>query len=125
VYRNYYIAFIAALILYGIQLLAKYAVISAPQWFVNYAADVLCIPVILAICLKFIRWIKRWPYFYLSKFQLLFAWAYTSAVFEFILPHYHQKFTSDWWDVLSYGIGTVVFYLCQKQLQRDENLKTI
>jgi hypothetical protein len=102
------------------QLLAKYNFISAPQWFVNYLADVLCMPVILTICLKFIRFIKRWPFFYLSKFQLLFAWAYTSAVFELILPYYRQKFTSDWWDVLAYGIGTVVFYGIQENLKKKE-----
>ncbi len=119
-YKKYYIAFGFGIILYILQVLAKFNHISLPLWYVNYAADLVCLPLILSITLVLIRKIKRWPYFYLTNGMLLVALSYTSILFEWILPRYFTKYTADIVDVFMYTIGLIIFYFVQQRLKRDE-----
>ena len=44
---------------------------------------------------------------------------YYSVIFEFILPKFSLKYTADYYDVLCYGIGAILFYYHQKKLTSE------
>lgn len=119
-YRKYYIVLLLALVLYAALLILKFSTGTQLQFIQNYLADVLCLPIILALSLILIRKIKRLPYFYISQPMLVFTWLYTSAIFEWWLPQLNSKYTSDWFDVAAYALGGIIFFSIQNKLKRDE-----
>jgi hypothetical protein len=123
-YKKYYIAFSFGIFLYVLQLLAKFNYILLSSWYVNYAADVVCLPLILSITLVLIRKIKRWPFFYLTNGMFVVAISYTSILFEWILPRYFTKYTADIVDIVMYLVGLIIFYFVQQRLKRDEHYLT-
>lgn len=77
----------------------------------SYADDLLAMPVILGITLQIYQWIHpKKELFTFSKAQVLVAFVYVSIVFEFLLPKYSSTYTSDYWDILCYGLGSIYFY---------------
>lgn len=123
-HKKYFTAFGFGVLLYALQILAKFNHIFLPSWYVNYAADVVCLPLILTVTLVLIRKIKRWSYFYLTNGMLLVALSYTTILFEWILPHYFTKYTADIVDVFMYLVGLIIFYFLQQRLKRDEHYLT-
>ncbi|MFP5470693.1 MAG: hypothetical protein ACLGGV_03790 [Bacteroidia bacterium] len=123
-YKKYFIAFGFGVFLYVLQLLAKFNHLLLPSWYVNYAADVVCLPLILSITLVLMRKIKRWHYFYLTNGMLATSLISVSLTFEAILPLYDKKYTADVWDVLFYFIGVIFFYFIQQYLKKEEKFKT-
>lgn len=75
-----------------------------------YLDDLLAMPVVLGLTLQVFRWIHPLKNrFYFSKIQLLVGWIYFSLLFEVLLPRWSDIYTADLWDVVCYGIGTVIF----------------
>ncbi|MFM7022318.1 MAG: hypothetical protein ACKOXB_05020 [Flavobacteriales bacterium] len=106
----FYIFLLSAL--YGLQLLCKFRIVTAPQWFISYFGDLLCMPLLLCFTLMLMRKIKRIELLHWK--MILFALIYVSVIFEFILPRYSSKYTSDMLDIIMYSIGSFAFYLLQK-----------
>ncbi|WP_245531126.1 magnesium citrate secondary transporter [Belliella baltica] len=72
--------------------------------------DFLAMPVVLGITLQILKWIHPLKNcFYFSKFQLLVGWLYFSFLFEVLLSAWSDIYTADIWDVVCYGIGTIIF----------------
>jgi len=90
-----------------------------------YLADLLALPLTLCFGLVSVRWIKRLPFFYLSKAMILFTFVYTSVLFELILPPLHSKFTADYMDVVWYLLGSILYYFIQEKLKKDEFYKVV
>lgn len=79
----------------------------------NYLADLLCVPIIASLTLAVIRYTHRVKQ--LTLLQVLGIATYISIIFEAWLPKkYPNTYTADYWDILCYFIGAVVFYLLQK-----------
>jgi hypothetical protein len=47
----------------------------------------------------------------LSALKILIGVLYFSFLFEFLLPQFSPKFTSDWLDVLMYFLGGVIYFI--------------
>lgn len=119
-YLKYYIIFFSSSILYALQAYTKLQNISTPIFISSYFSDLLALPLILSVSLFLLRKLKRLPYLYLTNGMLAFTLLYTSILFEWILPQFNTKYTADFFDVIFYVLGTVIFYFIQKQLKKDE-----
>ncbi|MFD2203747.1 magnesium citrate secondary transporter [Shivajiella indica] len=110
VFKNPYFV-LACLIFWVNQVLEKYFGIFIP-WIHEYLDDLLAMPVVLGITLQIFRWIHpQKGKFRFSKIQVAVGWLYFSFLFEFLLPKWSKIYTSDIWDVLAYGIGSLAFFV--------------
>ncbi len=109
VFKNPYF-FIPVLLFAGNQVLEKGFGIFVP--FVHaYLDDLLAIPVILGITLQIYRWIHPLRQnFRFKKEHIFVAFLYVSVVFEGFLPWYSDQYIRDFWDILCYGLGAIIFY---------------
>ncbi|OYU96092.1 MAG: hypothetical protein CFE21_06690 [Bacteroidetes bacterium B1(2017)] len=94
----------------------------APNAFIsNYLDDILFLPIFLGITLlaqqKLIQ--KEFTY---SPFVIIVIWAIVAFVFELIIPVLSNKFTSDFFDVIAYGVGAIIFGLFLNQSAEKVNL---
>lgn len=108
--------FIVSTLLYLVIYLTNLSGFSFPPIIRNYYADLLCLPVLLPLVLWTLQRMKRTPNLTLNKMMIIFAWLYVSVLFEFILPHFSHQYTADYWDIMMYGIGALVFHWNQQQL---------
>ncbi|MBS4072703.1 MAG: magnesium citrate secondary transporter [Algoriphagus sp.] len=109
VFKNPYF-FIPILLFAGNQVLEKGFKIFIP-WVHAYLDDLLALPVILGITLQIYHWIhpKR-EKFRFKKEHILVAFLYVSLVFEGFLPWYSEVYIRDLWDIICYGLGSLIFY---------------
>lgn len=75
----------------------------------NYLNDFLCMPIVLKICLKVVRFIRsddrlQLPLLLCFTVTLLFA-----VYFEGYLPHVSARYTQDFWDLVCYAAGMSLF----------------
>jgi len=95
---------------------AKLSNLALPNWVSFYANDFLCMPIILSLCLATIRYWKKDKNLYMPVYAILLITAYYSFHFEWLVPQFYGRYTSDWVDVLLYVIGASLFYIFQKKL---------
>lgn len=103
-------------IAYLVHLYLKFSEALVPVFFSHYFADLLCMPLLLSYALLFMRWFRGEPDLHLSTAMILAGVVYVSVVFEWILPHFFRRYTSDVWDVVMYGIGGMFYYCFQDRL---------
>lgn len=109
VFKNPYF-FIPILLFAGNQVLEKGFEIFIP-WVHAYLDDLLALPVILGITLQIYRWIHPLGEgFRFKKEHVIVAFLYVSVVFEGVLPWYSEVYIRDLWDILCYGLGSLIFY---------------
>lgn len=80
----------------------------------NYLADFLCIPLVLYFTKIVLDFLFRTKKVEMNVIKIFVAVIYFSVIFEWILPKYSRKFTSDWIDVLMYFLGGILFYCLKK-----------
>lgn len=107
---------VALFVCYCGQLLLKFRDIDEPVLVANYLADLLCLPLMLSVVLLLIRLVQNARRVYLTWPMVLFAFCYVSIVFEFLLPRYYVRFTSDPFDVVMYALGGIGYYVFQRKL---------
>lgn len=108
VFKNLY--FLTACVLFWInQAVERLLGIYIP--FIHaYLDDLLAMPVVLGLTMQVFRWIHPLKNrFYFSKMQLTVGWLYFSFLFEVLLPRWSDIYTADIWDVVCYGVGTIIF----------------
>jgi hypothetical protein len=77
----------------------------------SYLDDLLAMPVILGITLQVYRWIHPLKdKFVFTKIHIIVGVAYFSILFEVLLPLWSPIYTADWFDILCYIFGALVFY---------------
>lgn len=106
-------------LLYAVHLFVKFSGVKVPLFFSSYFADLLCMPFVMILVLLLIRLIKKDPYFQLSISMIVFVVIYTSLVFEGLLPQMSSRFTSDFFDVVFYIFGAVIFFALQRMEQKE------
>ncbi len=89
--------------------------IQLPTWIRFYFNDFLIVPIILITCLKILRWSKSNSLFTISFMQILYLCVFYSVLFEYFLPKYLVRYTSDVLDIVMYFTGGFVFYVLQKK----------
>ncbi len=101
---------------YLIHLFFKYMHYNVYRLFSNYFADILCLPLLLSFSLLLLRYLKKENNLWLNLRQIIFTLIYTSILFEFILPKYNNRYTSDFFDLFAYSFGALFFYIFQKKI---------
>jgi hypothetical protein len=87
-----------------------------PHLISDYLNDLLCMPIVLSLCLAALRLMKKDNQIYITPSMIIVLTLYYAFHFEWLLPRYMVRYTSDAIDVLLYIIGAIVFYRIQKQL---------
>ncbi len=100
------------------QVLQKVFKIEIDFWN-NYGDDLIAVPFIASIVLITENRLvyknnNRMHNFY----HLLFIFFVLSILFEFILPRYDSKYTTDYWDILCYIFGLIVYYLMKRGINK-------
>lgn len=114
--------YLSGLILYLFLAAAKMNNIHYNTLIESYLADLLCIPILLHTTLACLRFIKRNHSINFTTSMIAFVVVYVSVVFEYILPQFSTKYTSDIVDVMLYCIGGIIYYgINNKQLQTHRN----
>lgn len=98
---------------YAVSVYYKYY-IPSNSWFNKYWADLVCMPIVFAIALKSIQFVKKNKTLKLSSLQIIAGVAYYSVLFEVIAPQFNTKYTADIFDVVCYSIGAFGFWIWQK-----------
>ena len=88
--------------------------IQLPRFVRHYVNDFLIVPIILYICLCFLRWSKNDNNYTLNIGVILYLCLMYSVLFEYIFPKYLARYTKDIVDVILYFASGIIFYFLQK-----------
>jgi len=76
-----------------------------------YMDDIFCMPVMLTFILFFQRrFVFNNENYVFSTTHIFVAVVYCSLVFEIILPLHSKGYTADFFDVMAYSIGGIIFH---------------
>lgn len=117
--------FIICCFLFGAhQALQKLLHIPVP--FVDlYLDNLLAMPIILTLLLAERRILfKRGRSYRLPLLDVVVATIYVVFIAEIVFPLLSDKFVTDWWDVLFYGLGSMLFLLTINRLPLDGERST-
>lgn len=78
-------------------------------WADSYLDNLLCFPILLTGLLAERRWWKKDDSYTFSLFEIIIITAVLSWVFEFLFPKWSPGFTTDYWDVVAYFTGAMLF----------------
>lgn len=108
---TYYFLFsiLAGSAIYGLQQFQ----IQLPDFIQFHINDFLIIPIVLTICLWVLRWSKNDKNCQISLPIILYLCTLYSILFEYILPNYHSRYTSDIIDTFLYFSNGFLFYKLQ------------
>lgn len=98
---------------------------AIPDWINGYITDLICMPVVLMICLAFVRLIKSNSEIIINKWLIGFLCIEYAILFEWILPQRSSIYTGDWLDVVMYFLGGFIFYFIQPILKKKNLEKQI
>lgn len=99
------------------QLLQKIINIEIQFWD-NYGDDLIAVPFVSSIVLIFEnRFIYRRDDRVHNIYQLLFIFIVVSVFFEFILPDKGGNYIADYWDILCYFIGLIMYYIIKRGIK--------
>ena len=88
--------------------------IGLPRIVRFYVNDFLIVPIVLYSSLFVIQKIKRNGDIKLSLLNVLYICAMYAVLFEYWLPKFHPRYTSDIIDVGLYFLSGILFYFLQK-----------
>ncbi|CAN5294506.1 hypothetical protein BH23BAC2_BH23BAC2_10860 [soil metagenome] len=108
----YYFFLVSLVIFFSILILGHFNILL-PSWVRFYVNDFLCMPVVLTICLKVTHYLKKDSSIRLPLSLILLLTAFYSLYFEWYLPGVEPRYTGDWWDVVLYIAGSLVFFFLQ------------
>ncbi|MBC7744058.1 MAG: hypothetical protein H7096_03065 [Flavobacterium sp.] len=79
--------------------------------FNSYLTDLISVPIIANLGLTFQRvFVTKSNTYRLKAGHVLFIVAYTSLIFEILLPRFSAKYTADMVDILMYVFGGLFFW---------------
>ena len=108
--------FLGSVLLASFIFLAHKLHIPLPNWVRFYFNDFLCMPIVLSTCLMILRFCKKTETLYVPLSVILGLSAYFALHFEWLLPQFNERYTSDFIDVILYFTGALLFYIFQKRL---------
>ncbi len=89
--------------------------ILLPKLIRFYVNDFLIIPIVLYISLFVNQKFKRNTNIQVSLLNIIYLSILYSIIFEYWLPKFHPRYTTDFIDVVCYFLGGIVFYFLQKE----------
>lgn len=96
---------------------AQKLTIQLPFFINNYVNDFLIIPIVLFICLLVLRWLRNDKYFIIPIFSIIYISVFFTVFFELIMPKLSERYTTDIFDSIMYGLGSFWFWFLQKKSQ--------
>lgn len=106
--------FIASLLIGLTVYIAQKSKYLLPDIIRFYLNDFLIIPIVLTISLYILRWSKNNKNYYIPLSIVLYSCFLYSFLFEYFLPKFHARYTSDFIDVILYFASGIIFYILQK-----------
>ena len=92
----------------------KYYDLTDNAFILYYLNDLIIMPLVLTSGLNTVWLIKNDKNIRLSVWVVFSVFAFYAFYFEYYLPEHNERYTADLYDVLCYGIGSVIFYFLQK-----------
>lgn len=113
--------FIVCLVLFTIHQLMQKVMDIHFSWFDRYLDNLLAMPIILTLLMIERRYLLGRKHTYrLSVLEILVATIFIILVAEIAFPLFSRDFTTDWWDVLFYTLGSTIFFLTINQTAGKE-----
>lgn len=91
-----------------------------PDWVNGQLTDLICMPVVLMICLAFVRILKKDSTIEINKWLIALICLEYAILFEWILPLRSVIYTADWNDVAMYFTGGIIFYFIQPSFRQKK-----
>lgn len=110
---SYY--FIFSVVIGSIVYICEKFEILLPKFIRFYVNDFLIIPIVLYSSLFVIRILKNDKNLQLTLLQILYVCTLYVVIFEYWLPKFHPRYTSDFIDVCLYFFSGILFYFLQKK----------
>jgi len=102
--------FIVCALLFVIhQLMQKVLDIHYP-WADRYLDNLLAMPIILSFLMIERRYLFRRKNYRLSLLEVVVATVLVIVITEVLFPLLSRSFTTDWWDIVFYSLGSLLFY---------------
>lgn len=92
--------------------------IKLPLFVNNHLNDLLIVPINL-FAVQLLWGVLNGTTFFLRLHIVATCVLFYSIVFEYILPQFNSRYTADWWDVLCYLSGGLLFYFYQHFTMRN------
>lgn len=103
-------------LVYAIHLYLKFSHTPVPVFVSSYLADVLCLPLLLAIVRILIQKVQQNPHFHLSFPMIFLVFLMVSFLFEVFLPQLSLRYRADGYDILAYAFGGLCYYVFQEDI---------
>lgn len=108
--------FIISLVLFIIHQIMQKILDIHFSLFDRYLDNLLAMPIILTLLMIERRYLLGRKHTYsLSLLEIFIATVFIIVVAEIAFPLLSRDFTTDWWDVLFYALGSTIFYLTVNQ----------
>jgi hypothetical protein len=91
-----------------------------PHWINGYLTDLICLPIVLMICLAFVRQLKRDSSIKIKPWLIALICIEYALIFEWILPKKSAIYTADWIDVVMYFSGGLIFFFIQPIFKHEK-----
>lgn len=104
----YLLLFIISMVVYVFQKLN----ITLPKWINNYLNDGIAMLLVLKIVDVVVYYIYKKQITRNIQYVIGIV-IYFSFIFEYLYPKFHSRYTADWWDVLVYFIGAMLFLIIE------------
>jgi hypothetical protein len=112
-------SFVLGCTVYGLQ---KTHVVL-PKLLHNYLNDFLVITIVLGLSLYLLQWAKNNKEYVLPFAIILYVCCLFSVLFEWYFPEILDRYTSDFFDVLTYFLSGIVFWYIQKLSMNSRKTK--
>lgn len=115
--RKYYFFLFLSLALFVYSLQQFH--VQLPKFVMYYLNDLLCMPIVLHIIQKMVRYIKSNRNILINGKQQIAVTILYITYFESILPIYNERYTGDYLDVGCYILGCFIFYLLNNHYSKQ------
>ena len=105
--------FICLFIYCAVQVMKSVGYVTHPFVY-NHLNDLVVIPIVATIGLHVIWMVKNNRQLRVGTKSLLSLVILYCVYFEYYLPLNNARYTSDFWDVVCYAAGALIFYIAQK-----------
>lgn len=107
--------FIVFLIIGFVVYLSSYFNIWLPKIIRFYVNDFVITPIVLTISLFVMQKLRNDKNYTIPLIVVLYLCSLYTVIFEYMLPKFHPRYTTDIVDVILYFFGGILFYYLQKK----------
>ncbi len=105
---------LACFLVYGFVLATKTFNFTENSFILYHLNDLIIVPMVLTLSLNVVWILKKDRSIRLGWISILSIFLMYSLIFEYYLPQTMSRYTADWYDILCYFIGSVIFIILQK-----------